>query len=60
MERIGLRVTETRVDHIFPYRIPDYVQYRYVKEWFFRWMPGPLFRVLERSWGWHLCLTAEA
>jgi ubiquinone/menaquinone biosynthesis C-methylase UbiE len=49
-----------RVDHIFPYRIADYVQYRYVRVWYFRWMPQRLFRALERFAGWHLCLTAVA
>jgi ubiquinone/menaquinone biosynthesis C-methylase UbiE len=60
LERHGFRVGEVRVDHIFPWRIPDYVQYRYVKEPYFRWMPQPLFRSLERRFGWHLLLTAEA
>ncbi|MFA0733433.1 MAG: hypothetical protein HZLCBSQH_002065 [Candidatus Fervidibacterota bacterium] len=60
LERYGFRVTEIWVDHIFPYRIPDYVQYRYVKVWYFRWMPYPLFRWLERHFGWHLCVTAVA
>ncbi len=48
------------VDHIFPYRIPDYVQYRYVKEWYFRYLPPAVFRWLERRAGWHLCVTAQA
>ena len=52
------KVTKTEVDHIFPYRIRDYVQYRYVRVWYFRWMPEFLFRALERLAGWHLCLTA--
>jgi 2-polyprenyl-3-methyl-5-hydroxy-6-metoxy-1,4-benzoquinol methylase len=55
----GFRVTEVWVDHIFPYHIPDYVQYRYVKVWYFRWMPRLFFRWLERYFGWHLCVTAE-
>jgi 2-polyprenyl-3-methyl-5-hydroxy-6-metoxy-1,4-benzoquinol methylase len=59
LERHGFRVLEVRVEHIFPYRIPDYIQYRYVKESCFRWMPHPLFRALERRFGWHLCLTAQ-
>ncbi len=54
----GFEIVEMWVDHIFPYRIPDYVQYRYVKVWYFRWMPKPLFRWLERHFGWHLCVTA--
>jgi 2-polyprenyl-3-methyl-5-hydroxy-6-metoxy-1,4-benzoquinol methylase len=60
LERHGFRMQETRVEHIFPYHIPDYTQYRYVKEWYFRAMPAPLFRALEHRFGWHLCLTAEA
>jgi 2-polyprenyl-3-methyl-5-hydroxy-6-metoxy-1,4-benzoquinol methylase len=60
MERSGFRVKRIEAEHIFPYRIRDYVQYRYVKEWYFRWMPAPLFHVLERRLGWHLCVTAEA
>jgi len=54
----GFRVTDMFVDHIFPWRIKDYVQYRYVKVWYFRWIPERLFRALERALGWHLCVTA--
>jgi 2-polyprenyl-3-methyl-5-hydroxy-6-metoxy-1,4-benzoquinol methylase len=60
LERAGFRVREVRVDHVFPYRIPDYVEYRYVREWHFRWMPDSLFRAFERRFGWHLLMTAEA
>lgn len=56
----GFDVSEIFVDHIFPYRIPEYVRYRYRKEWYFAWMPVPLFRWLERHFGWHLCVTAVA
>ncbi|MBE3086117.1 MAG: class I SAM-dependent methyltransferase [Bacteroidetes bacterium] len=55
----GLEVYETSIDHIFPYRISDYKKYIYVKEWYFRWMPQGLFRLLEKKWGWHLCVTAR-
>ena len=60
LEKHGFRAMDVRVEHIFPYRIPDYVKYRYVKEWYFRWMPGPFFRFLERRFGWHLLLTAQS
>jgi 2-polyprenyl-3-methyl-5-hydroxy-6-metoxy-1,4-benzoquinol methylase len=60
LERHGFKVKQMQVEHIFPYRIRDYVQYRYVREWYFRWMPEPLFHALERRLGWHLCVTAEA
>ena len=56
----GFETTDVTVDHIFPYFIPEYVQYRYKVLWYFRWMPKPLFRALERAFGWHLCLTAKA
>ncbi|MGH2652155.1 MAG: class I SAM-dependent methyltransferase, partial [Actinomycetota bacterium] len=59
MEENGFRVREIRVDHIFAHRIRDYVRYRYVKVWYFRWMPSRLFRWLERRLGWHLLVTAE-
>jgi ubiquinone/menaquinone biosynthesis C-methylase UbiE len=57
LEAGALRATDARADHIFPYRIPDYVNYRYVKVWYFRWMPKWVFRTLERMAGWHLLLT---
>jgi len=60
MERSGFRVKEVQAEHIFPYRIQDYVQYRYIKEWYFRWLPEPIFHALEKMLGWHLCMTAEA
>ena len=59
LEDQGFRVTNVMVDHIFPYSIPEYVKYEYRKVWYFRWMPQALFRALERTFGWHLCLTAK-
>jgi 2-polyprenyl-3-methyl-5-hydroxy-6-metoxy-1,4-benzoquinol methylase len=61
-ELIGpkFRILDLHADHIFPYRIPDYVEHRYVKEWYFRYLPASVFRWMERQWGWHLCATAEA
>jgi len=35
------------------------VEHRHVKVWYFRWVPTPLFRRIERLFGWHLCVTAE-
>ncbi len=54
----GFDVTEEFVDHIFPYRIPEYITYRYKKVWYFRWLPEFVFRFMETHWGWHLCITA--
>lgn len=55
----GFEVVRAEVEHIFPYRIEDYVQYRYRKVWYFRCLPAPAFRWLEKRFGWHLCLTAR-
>ena len=46
-------------DHIFPYRISDYIQYRYVKNWHFRWIPNSWFRGIEKRLGWHLLIIAK-
>lgn len=54
----GFRVREEFVDHIFKYRIADYIHYRYVVNWYFRILPKTVFRLLERNFGWHLCVTA--
>jgi len=60
VESAGFHVVDLAVDHVFPYRIRDYVEYRYVKEPYFRWMPDRLFRRFEQAFGWHLLITAEA
>lgn len=54
----GFEITDCFVDHIFPYTINNYVQYKYIKIWPYRFMPKFLFRLLERCFGWHLCVTA--
>ena len=59
LEHHDMVVTDLWVDHIFPYLITDYVQYRYKFVWYFRYLPAPVFRFLERQFGWHLCLTAR-
>jgi ubiquinone/menaquinone biosynthesis C-methylase UbiE len=56
----GFRIESVHIDHIFPYRVPDYVQHRYVKTWYYRAVPDRLFRSVERRFGWHLCVTATA
>ena len=55
----GWTVTKIQVEHIFPYRIKDYKEGRLVKEWYWRYMPRLLFRVLERLFGWHLLIWAR-
>ncbi|MBI4132842.1 MAG: class I SAM-dependent methyltransferase [Candidatus Sungbacteria bacterium] len=55
----GLEVVSIRKEHIFPWRIPDYIQRRYRKVWYFRWMPRPFFRLCERLLGWHMLVVAR-
>jgi SAM-dependent methyltransferase len=55
----GFDVTDIWVDHIFPYRVEDYVRYRYTRAWPFRALPRRTFRWLETTVGWHLCISAR-
>jgi len=59
VECSGFRVRALAIDHVFPYRVNDYVEYRYVKEPYFRWVPERLFRAFERRFGWHVLIDAE-
>jgi SAM-dependent methyltransferase len=52
-------ILELRKDHIFPYVIEKYVRYEYEREWYFRWMPKPLFGWLESHLGWHTLVVAK-
>ncbi|MGH2400379.1 MAG: class I SAM-dependent methyltransferase, partial [bacterium] len=56
----GFRVLQSDVDHIFPYRVGDYVRYQYAKAAPFNILPQGATRALERRLGWHLCVTAMA
>lgn len=56
----GFQIEEKYVEHIFPYKISKYVNYEYEKEWYWRIMPESVFRRLEKTIGWHLCVTARA
>jgi ubiquinone/menaquinone biosynthesis C-methylase UbiE len=60
IEAVSCKVEGMFVDHIFPWRIADYVQYRYKRVWYFAMLPPPAFHWLERHFGWHLCVTAVA
>ena len=55
----GFDILDLHVDHIFPYKIEDYLHHRYTKVWYFRQLPPGWFRRLEHRWGWHLCVTAQ-
>jgi ubiquinone/menaquinone biosynthesis C-methylase UbiE len=55
----GLEIKDAFIEHIFPYSIPEYKKYEYKKVWYFRYVPKPIFRWLEKNFGWHLCVTAK-
>ena len=46
-------------DHIFPYVVEKYVKHEYERVWYFRWLPAPMFRALERLLGWHMLIVAQ-
>ncbi len=53
------QILDLEVDHIFPYRLADYLNYQYRQVWYFRHLPPSWFRWLEKRWGWHLLVTAR-
>lgn len=46
-------------DHIFPYIVDDYINYRYRKQPWFASMPVEMFEILEKNLGWHMLITAH-
>lgn len=52
-------IIEIRKDHIFPYKIDQYIKYEYQWVWYFRWLPKPLFHWLEKHLGWHTLVVAR-
>lgn len=59
VESCGFVIENIAKAHIFPWRIEDYIQHRYVKRWQYRWMPKRLFSWLERHFGEHLLIVAR-
>lgn len=58
MEKSGFKVTRIQQRHIFTFKIPDYKEYRYVKQPWFETMPQEVFTILEKRLGWHLLIDA--
>ena len=59
LEHHGLTDINIWTDHIFPYRVADFAEYRYIQTLPVRLIPNLLFRWFERRYGWHLCVTAR-
>jgi ubiquinone/menaquinone biosynthesis C-methylase UbiE len=52
----GFQLTKVSIDHIFPYSIKQYVNYKYKKRWYWRYFPKNIFIFLEKRFGWHLLI----
>lgn len=59
VETAGFEVESIEKTHIFPWRVQDYVQHRYVKDWPWNIMPARVFAWLEKVLGWHLLIVAR-
>jgi SAM-dependent methyltransferase len=46
-------IIDINKDHIFPYKIDDYIKHIYTKKTLFRLLPNKVFFLLERILGWH-------
>jgi len=60
VERAGFKVTRISVDHIYPYPKSSERSLKFARKWRYSLIPGFLFRFLERHFGWHLLIEAEA
>ncbi|MCS7082982.1 MAG: class I SAM-dependent methyltransferase [Bacteroidota bacterium] len=59
LKKYNFEINDIWIDHIFPYRVREYIKHQYVKVWYFRWLPHPIFKWLEKHFGWHICVTAK-
>lgn len=58
LQESGWEPFSIQVNHIFPYQIAAYKRGEYKRKWYWRCIPESLFRVLERTFGWHLLIKA--
>lgn len=49
----NFNIISIKKDHIFVYKIEDYIKGKYTKTWYFKFMPMFLFNWLKRNFGWH-------
>jgi 2-polyprenyl-3-methyl-5-hydroxy-6-metoxy-1,4-benzoquinol methylase len=60
VEGAGFKVTRISADHIYPYKKSSERSLKFTRKWRYSFIPGFLFRFLERRFGWHLLIEAEA
>jgi len=58
LRRCGFAVQHIWQDHIFPYQVGPYKEFRYEREPWFEAMTPAMFRALEQKLGWHMMVTA--
>jgi SAM-dependent methyltransferase len=58
VESCGFKVVSIEKTHIFPWRISDYIEHRYVKAFPWNFISRRLFRSLESKLGHHLLIVA--
>ncbi|UOD35539.1 class I SAM-dependent methyltransferase [Deferribacteraceae bacterium V6Fe1] len=46
-------------DHIFPYAVEKYIDYKYELQPWFKSMPKEMFKALEKKLGWHTLIVAK-
>jgi ubiquinone/menaquinone biosynthesis C-methylase UbiE len=54
----GFEIKYSWKDHIFPYAINKYKEYKYVKKWYWRLCPPKILGFLEARLGWHYLVIA--
>ena len=55
----GFNIISIEKDHIFPYKIELYKKYQYKKSFPWNILPKPIFRWIEKKFGWHLLIRAK-
>jgi SAM-dependent methyltransferase len=58
LNHAGFKTVNIQQKHIFQYRIPEYKEYKYVKQPWFANMPQDVLSILENRLGWHLLIDA--
>ena len=54
----GFKILEIKKDHIFPYKIPEYILGKYIVEDHLKDMPKEKFMEMEKELGWHTLARA--
>lgn len=53
------KIISIKKDHIFPYIIKDYIEYKYNKRFIFKILPNSWFKKLKSLLGWHYLIQLK-